>query len=192
MDLLHFIRNKLFVSKCQEPEGKTISTKSLERVDGDTSFYQQWLKYDRHKTLLDSVSNAAQKRMGCHLQRDKGICFLMIPTVNGFTMRYDAKRWNEEDFKYLVEYIRQKLVQDLDYELTESIQEKVQYDHHLETVDRYTFKSKDAQNPYSKILLRLCANDHGIVNIKFCATTATPQKGDFNPLFDALWEKIAK
>lgn len=192
MDLLHFIRNKIFVSKCHEPEGKTISSKSLEGVDGDTSFYQQWLKYDRHKTILDNITQATQKRMGCHLQRDKGICFLMIPTLNGFTMRYDAKRWTEDDFKYLVEYIRQKLVKSLNYELFESNQEKVQYDRHLETVDRYSFKAKDPQSPYSKILLRLCANDQGVVNIKFCATTATPQKDDFYRLFDELWEKIAK
>lgn len=192
MNFLNFIRSKIFTSNCQEEEGKTISTTSLEKVDGDTAFYQQWLKYNRHKTLLDAISQAAQKRMGCPLQKDKSICFLMIPTVNGFTFRFDANRWVEDDFKYLVEFIRQKLTQKLDYELSESTQEKVQYADRIETVDRYSFKSKDSTTPYSKILLRLAYTNQSIVNIKFCATMTACQKGDFNALFDELWGKIVK
>lgn len=168
MDLFNYIKN-IFPSSCCD-EGKNISKESLERSDDYCIQYAKWMKSEKRHEMLQMVYEASLKRTGCPSKKDKSICFLMIPKINGFTMHYDNKRWEVEDFQYLLEYLATLLVKEQGYERTSSSKETTEYPNRIEIVERYQLKTTDTEKDYSDILLRLCYTNNEITSLKFCAT----------------------
>lgn len=188
MGFLDYIKKHFLSKECEEEEGQLLSKEPLQHSDDYSICYNKWIKTKRYEPMLKEVIASYDKKRGCPSKRDKAICFLMIPTINGFTIRFDKGRWEEDDFKYFVEYLRTKLIQEFGYDKTKSNEEKIQYKKHLETVERHCLKSSNEELDYSHVLIRLCFNNNRVSTIKFCATCAIGKK----PKFKELLQKIAE
>ncbi|BDS14146.1 hypothetical protein [Aureispira anguillae] len=185
MKFFDYIKKTLSPSCCEQ--GEQVSKEPLKRSDDYCIQYGKWLKLNKHQDMLKTIYEASTKRTGCSSQKDKSICFLMIPTINGFTMHYDAQRWEQQDFRYLLEYIAQLLIQNQGYEQLSSMKETIQYANRKEVVERYKLKSCHPETAYSDILIRLCYTNNQITSLKFCATCAKNKK----PNLSDLLQKIA-
>jgi len=166
-------------SNTPEEEGELMSKVPLERPDSYQIPYNKWVKTARYKEMLQSASQSFAKKRGCPTKRDKSICFIMIPTINGFTMHYNPTRWQTDDFKYFFEYLKNLLQQDFGYDECSSTEEKTKYSNQIETVERHSLKTSNTSIDYSSILIRLCYTNNQITSIKFCATCLPTKKPNF-------------
>lgn len=177
MEFFNQLKN-IFSSNCCD-EGKAVSKEPLIRSDDYCIQYGKWQKENKHQEMLQMVYEASIKRTGCPTKKDKSICFLMIPTINGFTMHYDEKRWDEEDFRYLFEHIAIVLIEHYGYNKSSSTKEVIEYNNRKEIVERYQLKTTDAEKDYSEILIRLCCTNNKITSLKLCATCTKYKKTNF-------------
>jgi hypothetical protein len=185
MGLFDYVKDCLS-SNIETEDGELISKEPLKRADTYEIPYNKWVKTGKPEEMLKSVRDSFDKKRGCPTKRDKSICFLMIPTINGFTMHYNPTRWETDDFKYFFEYLYNLVLKDFGYEVCSSTQEKTKYPNHVETVERHCLETSDTSMNYSNILLRLCYTNNQITSIKFCATCAPTKKPDFGPFLKKM------
>ena len=170
MDLLNYLKKSLSRKCCNE--GNVINQAPIQRSDDYCTQYGKWLKLNRHQPMLQSLYEASLNRRGCSRKKDTFISFLMIPKINGFTIKYDKKRWAEEDFKYLFEYMATFLIEDHGFSTVSSRQEITEHSNKVEKIERYKLKDPAIEVDYSDILIRLCYTGNQITSIKFCGTCA--------------------
>lgn len=170
MKLFNYFRKTLEKNCCSD--GYLANQTPIQRSDDYCIQYGKWLKLNKHQAMLQSLYEASLNRKGCSSKRDASISFLMIPKMNGFTMQYDPKRWEEEDFKYLFEYMGTYLVQKHEFATVSATEEITEYSNKVERTERYKLKDPALEVDYSNILLRLCYTNNKITSIKFCGTCA--------------------
>ena len=168
MNLLNYFKKSLAKNCCSE--GDLINQEPLERSDDYCIQYEKWLKLKKYQPILQSLYEASLSNKICSSKRDPFISFLMIPKINGFTMNYDAQRWEEEDFKYLFEYIATYLIKEHQFDSSTPTREITEFSDRVETVERYKLKDPAIEVDYSGILVRLCYTNGSIASIKFCGT----------------------
>ncbi|WMX14768.1 MULTISPECIES: hypothetical protein [unclassified Aureispira] len=168
MKLLDYLKNSL--SEGYREEGRVVSSEPIQRSKDYCLGYAKWLKTNKHQAMLEKLYNASLNQKDFDIPEDPAINFLMIPKINGFTLQYDARRWKEEDFKYLFEYFATCLMQEHGFELVASAKEVAKYTDRVETVERYKLKNVKDEVDYSDVLVRLSLIDNEVSTIKFCAT----------------------
>lgn len=172
MNLLNYLKNIQPCDCCDE--GNVISSEPIQRSNGYCTQYGKWLKFNKYNSMLEAIYKASlkakEKKCSQTKEKDAAINFLMISKINGFTMQYDPKRWEEEDFRYLFEYIAITLMQEHGFDKFSSMKEVTKYSDRVETVERYKLKSSQPNVDYSDIMIRLCHVNNKITTIKFCAT----------------------
>ena len=186
MGFFNYIKNRFFSNDCQEEEGQVLGKEPLQRSDAYRIQYEKWLKTNNYQAMLQAIQTAFPQKCACRSKKDQAICFLMIPTINGFTMRYDAARWEQDDFKYLFEYLKDLLTQHFAYEECTSLQETIQYPKHKETIERHSLKTANTETHYSKILIRLCYTNNKITTLKFCASCTPGKQAAFNLFLEKM------
>lgn len=184
MKFFNYIKKTFSSNGCEE--GEQLSREPLKRSDDYCIRYDKWLKQHKYQDMLKVVHEASTKRTSCCSKRDKSICFLMIPTINGFTMHYDADRWEEQDFRFLFEYIARLLIEKHAYKKFSSMKEVIKYADRVETVERYKLKASDETAAYSDVLLRLCFVNNKMTSLKFCATCAKNIVPNFTDFLNEL------
>lgn len=168
MKLLNNLKKTLEKNCCSD--GHLIKQIPLQRSDDYCIQYEKWLKLNRHQAMLQDLYEASLNNKGCSKKRDLSIFFLRIPKMNGFTMQYDPRRWEAEDFKYLFEYMATYLIKNHEFTTVSSTEEMTEYSNRVERTERYKLKDPALEVDYSNILLRLCYVDNQITSIKFCGT----------------------
>lgn len=166
MKLLNYLSN----SEDYHDEGKLISKESIQRSDDYCIQYGKWVASNKQQPILQEVYEAFLNQEKSSKIKDAAISFLMIPKINGFTLKYDSERWEEVDFMYLFEYVVLTLMKDHGFDKICSIKEVTQYFDRVETIERYKLKNTNQEVDYSEILVRLCFVNNKISSIKFCAT----------------------
>lgn len=154
----------------------------IERSEQEQLIYTQWeISEAKEKTLqwLQTQYNIYRQnpsKIDCHID------FLMIPSVHGFVLHYDAKQWDCDDFMCLFDYLKNK-TKALGYTLQVSDNRSVRCCGSVETVQRYflkppgrlqqikngTFSDKLAQL-YGNIMISVTFTNEKLVNLKFSAT----------------------
>lgn len=168
MKLLNYLNGSL--SDNYYDEGKVVSNISIQRSNDYCAQYGKWLKLNRHQSILQKIHEASLNFKDPSSSQDPAINFLMIPRINGFALEYDSKRWTEEDFKYLFEYIAITLIEEHDFQKYSSTEETTRYFDRVEKIERYKLKNAKEDVDYSNILVRLCFIDNKISSIKLCVT----------------------
>lgn len=162
MKLLNYLKKTLAKNCCSD--GDLINQTPIQRSDNYCIQYEKWLKLNRHQSMLQSLYEASVNKS------DASISFLIIPKMNGFTMKYDVNRWEEEDFKYLFEYMATYLIKNHEFATVTATEEITEYSNKVERTERYRIKDPALEVDYSNILLRLCYTNNKIDSIKFCGT----------------------
>ncbi|MBL4650157.1 MAG: hypothetical protein JKY03_10530 [Aureispira sp.] len=168
MNLLNYLKKSLGKNCCSQ--GDLINQIPLQRSDDYCIQYGKWLKLNKHQPMLQSLYEASLNNKSCCNKKDAFISFLMISKINGFTIKYDDKRWVEEDFKYLFEYMATYLIEDHEFATVSPTEEVTEFLNKVERVERYKLKDPALGVDYSEILLRLCYTNNQITSIKFCGT----------------------
>jgi len=108
MNLLNYLKNIVSYDCCDE--GNVISALPLQRSDDYCTKYKEWLELNKYPSMLEELYKASVNHKNSPNKKDASISFLIVSKINGFTMQYDNRRWEEEDFRYLFEYIATKMM----------------------------------------------------------------------------------
>lgn len=167
MEFINYMRD-IFSYDYARDEGKKISEEPLIHDEAFHLAYVNWLMTNEPYKLVEEIYRAQLQDHKTVEERDACITFLTVPTINGFTMHYDASRWEQCALQYFFEYLAHILVEQQGYEIVCKIRERVQYKDRHEVVERYKLHTKEKVD-YSDIMLRLCYTNGAITSLKFCA-----------------------
>jgi len=170
MNLLNYLKKSLSKNCCNE--GDSTNQESIQRTDDYCIQYGKWLKLNKHQSILKSLYEASLNTKGNVSEKDAFISFFIIPKINGFTIQYDRQRWEEEDFKYLFEYIAAYLMREHGFETVSSTREVIEDSNKVEIIERYKLKNPTLEVDYSDVLIRLYYTNNQVTSIKFCGTCA--------------------
>lgn len=184
MEFINYMRD-VFSSDCARDEGKKISEEPLIRDEAFHLAYINWLMTSEPYKLVEEIYRAQRHDHKTVQERDTCITFLTVPTINGFTMHYDASRWEQDDLQYFFEYLAHTLVEQQGYEIVCEIRETVQYKDRYEVVERYKLHTRQKID-YSDIVLRLCRTNGIITSLKFCAVRTKRRIANFPALICSL------
>jgi len=184
MEFINYMRDVF--SSDYAREGKKLNEAPLEYEEDYHLAYIDWLMGDLPEQLVEEVYLAQLNSQKPVAERDPCITFLTVPTINGFTMHFEAYRWSQDDLRYFFEYMASTLTEHLGYEQVDAVREEVQYKDRHEVVERYKLAALSEDMDYSDIMLRLCYTDGAISSLKFCAVRTRRRIANFPALLRRL------
>ncbi len=100
-------QDKRILTENEEPE-VLLFHQPISRKKEEKAYYQQWNLSNTKAQFLDWLHEQYHSYINtcnCHNK----VCFLMIPSVNGFVIHFDENLWQAEDFVCLFDYLRNRL-----------------------------------------------------------------------------------
>lgn len=173
-------------SNCCQDEGQVIKEEPLERSDEYCIRYGNWLKTNRYQKMLHTLYQVFEWQSSKSSEKDNNIHFVNIPSLNGFTMSFNPERWEQDDFKFLFEYLAMEFMQQYKYRKLLSKTEYIRFPNRTEIVERYTLNGNHEEAIYSCILLRLCYINGKISTLKFCANCADKNAQSFQNILQRI------
>jgi hypothetical protein len=95
-------------------EEKLLCHDVIKRCETDHEYYKNWFASTAKSNSLNWLYNEfiSYKTKGyC----DQALMFLMIPSVNGFAIKFDDARWHQQDFTALFDYFKNTLSAEENY-----------------------------------------------------------------------------
>lgn len=157
-----------------------LSHTPLERSEEEQSTYSEWIYSNTRYSMLDWIIDSYQKYVQRIPYKDHGLDFLMVPTLNGFVIHYDARRWESNHFVCLFDYLSTK-IKELGYYCQVADTRRIRRNGAIETTQRYFLKPPRQVHPprhseekfnqhYGNIMITLCLVNERIINLKFSTT----------------------
>lgn len=184
--------------QAEQVSAQPILHEVLERSEEEQALYEAWLSADGQKSMLAWLTDMHGQFLGNPMFRAKPICFLAIPSVNGFVINYSPQRWDADDFVCFFDHLKEQVLT-LGY-WTQNADIRVQScGKVLETVQRYYLKpprkrdflSKEPQEQlYGNVLISLTLHNEQLINLKFSATHYTDRAYKEPRPFNELMQKI--
>lgn len=162
---------------CEGSEGELVLHEVLSRDEEEKAYYDKWNESNVKAQMLDWLHEQYHHyRRNCCC--DCKVNFLMIPSVNGFVIHFDEKRWDEVDFVCLFDYFKFRL-KDTGYLLQVSDIKAIKKGTCIETTQRHYLKPPrqfelvcgDKMNQkFGNIMVTLNFVNERVCNLKFSAT----------------------
>ena len=150
----------------------------LQRSKAERQAFQAWMQaegYRHFSTWLEQryADFQQQKLLG-----QDPICFLLIPSVNGFVIDYSPERWEADDFVHFFDFLKHR-VMELGYHPQTADQRHTRCGSVMESIHRYYLKpprptqyipGEPNEQHYGNIMICLTLHNERLVNLKFSAT----------------------
>ena len=160
--------------------GELVVHKVIERNEKDIAIYEAWKNSPERDEMLTWVATEYNKFCKSRACYEDCIDFLMIPSVNGFVLHYDPKRWDCDHFVSFFDDLKNS-VRELGYWPHVSDVKTIRKGEKYETTQRYYLKpprqfnldrtkNEKINQHYGNIMITLCLINEKIVNLKFSAT----------------------
>lgn len=161
-------------------ETRQLSHTALQRSEQEQDSYHEWLCSQNRHAMLEWINKSYEDFSNCCSSYDHALDFLMIPTVNGFVIHYDAQRWDSDHFVCFFDYLSTR-VKELGYYCQVADVKSISRGGKVETTQRYFLKpprqrhlpkhsEEKLDQQYGNIMITLCLVNERIVNLKFSAT----------------------
>jgi len=194
----------LFTKPAQTSENRADAKEELllheviERSENERHQYSIWEQSAQKGEFLKWLSAHFAQYVHTKKKTDEHLTFLMIPSVNGFVVHFDPKRWDCDDMQHIFDFFKQRLKQ-LGYWPHVSDIRAVRRDNLVESTQRHYLKPpRNFEHPkgepipqlFGNIMLTLNFVNERLDSFKFCATSYNdrmyaPAK-DFSELMQLL------
>lgn len=164
-------------SGCEGHEGELVLHEVLCRDEEELAYYEKWNDSNTKTQMLSWLEEQFQKynRQCCC---DCKINFLMIPSINGFVIQFDEKKWREADFVCLFDYLKFRL-KDVGYLSQVSDIKAIRKGSCIETTQRHYLKpprefgleyGDKMDQKFGNVMVTLNFVNERMTNLKFSAT----------------------
>ncbi len=181
-------------------EEELLSHEPIHRNKSDNQYYTHWEESSAKNSFLTWLNDQyiCYRKTGCC---DPSIMFLMIPSVNGFIVKFDDGRWHEQDFVCLFDYIKNRLSDKEDYWLQVSDVKTIQKGAQIESIQRHYLKpprqfgleyGKKMDQKFGNLMVSLCIINSKLTSLKLSATHYNDHNFEKAYPFDELMHVLCK
>lgn len=184
---------KVVVKSDFPEEGELLSHELIQRSESDKQYYAQWEASSAKDGFLDWLYKEYQhyRQNGCC---DPALMFLIIPSVNGFVIRFDAGRWHDQDFICLFDYFKSSLKKEGYWPHVSDVKtikkctglEEVQR-HYLKPPRQFELECGEKMDQkFGNLMISLCVDNGHTCTLKLSATHYNDRLYDKAYPFDDL------
>lgn len=171
----------------------------IKRSEEETRSFYKWTFSENKSSILNwlvsEFSNYNEKGF-C----DSNLMFLFIPSVNGFVINFDKKRWCREDFIFLFDYFKYNLKNHENYYEQVSDIKIIKKANKIETIQRHYLKPPmqfpeeevKIDQKFGNLMISLTEVDNEIKMLKCSATYYSDRLYDSPRCFDKLISLLCK
>ena len=149
----------------------------IQRSEDEKARFRDWLASPWPQRMFDWIEAEYQEHLRGQ-QRDKAIGFLDLPSINGFVISYDPKRWDADDFFCFFDYFKYRLAQigyrchlsDFKTQQNQACAHMTQRHYLKPPRPSFDPEAPPAEQLYGNIMVCLCQENEKIVQLKFSAT----------------------
>jgi hypothetical protein len=159
-------------------EEELLAHEIIQRNETENQYYTLWNNSSAKNSFLNWLKDQylCYRNTGCC---DPAVMFLMIPSVNGFVVKFDEGRWHEQDFLCLFDYMKNSIKNREDYWVQVSDIKNVKKGSQTESVQRHYLKpprqtglesGEKMDQKFGNLMVSLCIINNKLSSLKLSAT----------------------
>jgi hypothetical protein len=172
----------------------------IQRNPSELAYYENWSASPTKTDSLDWLHrefNAYRLNGNC----DPAITFLMIPSVNGFAIKFDESRWEYREFAALFDYFKNILSKTENYWVQVSDTKTISSGKQTETIERHYLKpptqfdlnyGEKKNQKFGNLMITLNTINGKADTLKFSATHYNDHLFEKAYQFDLLMELLCQ
>lgn len=147
--------------------------------------YNNWKKSKQPRSILKLLQGNYNINKFSSKMDSNHVCFLMIPSIKGFTINYSHP--TDADHRFLFEWLKEICVQNLNIKncTYSKIDESDIYEF-PSFRERYILHAAADEPEFKSILLQIEYQNHRIVSLKFSASNSPDKSVCLNYIFNQL------
>jgi hypothetical protein len=182
-----------------EPEEKLVVHEIISRTETELKYYEQWSQSSAKCNFLEWLNSQyhSYKTFG---KCDNALTFLMIPSMNGFAVRFDDSRWHAQDFLAIFDFLKHIFSTQENYWLQVSDSKTISKGKNIEIIERHYLKppmqfinqGEKKNQKFGNLMITLNTINGRVDTLKLSATQYNDHLFEKAYDFDLLMELLSE